>query len=332
MFNSYIKYKKKIFRKQHKNDKHSIDNGDFSYFHHMNTVENPNKKLILFVIVSMLTWGISWPSNKVLSNYGSAIDLGVYRYLLVILSMVFFFVFSKTSLKISKNGIVSVVVSGALMAVYNFTFLSGLQYGNPGAGGILVTTLNPVFAYGIGALLAWEKPRINEQIGLLFGLIAGLFLLNIWKDFSVFKNLGNTFFFLSAFIWAVISKINSKAADFGSPLAFSWWMYFATFLCLIPFANFHELKNMLSLNELKFWGNMLFSSVITTTLATTTYFIATSRIGAEKASSFIFLVPFTAGISAYFILGETLKWNTIVGGLFGIVAVYMLNRKKELKS
>ncbi|HRP54294.1 MAG TPA: DMT family transporter, partial [Fluviicola sp.] len=95
---------------------------------------------------------------------------------------------------------------------------------------------------------------------------------------------------------------------------------------------FHEMKNMLSLNELKFWGNMLFSSVITTTLATTTYFIATSRIGAEKASSFIFLVPFTAGISAYFILGETLKWNTIVGGLFGIVAVYMLNRKKELKS
>ncbi|HRP53195.1 MAG TPA: DMT family transporter, partial [Fluviicola sp.] len=126
----------------------------------MKTVENSNKKLILFVIVSMLTWGISWPSNKVLSNYGSAIDLGVYRYLLVILSMVFFFVFSKTSLKISKNGIVSVVVSGALMAVYNFTFLSGLQYGNPGAGGILVTTLNTVFAYGIGALLAWEKPRI----------------------------------------------------------------------------------------------------------------------------------------------------------------------------
>ena len=39
------------------------------------------------------------------------------------------------------------------MAVYNFTFLQGLKFGKPGAGGILVTTLNPIVAYGIGNIL-----------------------------------------------------------------------------------------------------------------------------------------------------------------------------------
>lgn len=293
----------------------------------MNEKQSPQSMLTLIMIISMIIWGISWPSNKVLTSFGTPVDLGVFRYGFVITSLLLLLIPLKTKLIISKKGIPFLLASGILMAVYNYTFLAGLKNGSPGAGGILVTTLNPVIAYGLGMLIDWKKPGRNEFIGLLFGIVAGLTLLKVWGNEDIFAKPGNLYFLLSALIWSVMSKFTSKSAKYGSPFAFTWWMYFVTLACLLPFCNFTAIGSLLHTSDMHFWGNVLFSSVITTTLATTTYFFATSKIGAEKASSFIFIVPFSAAIFSFSILGEQLAWNTIVGGLLGIAAVYMINKK-----
>ena len=74
---------------------------------------------------------------------------------------------------------------------------------------------------------------------------------------------------------------------------------------------------------------MIFNAVINTGLATTFYFYGTSKLGPEKTSSFIYIVPFAAALSSLFFIGETLQWNTIVGGLLAILSVYIINRKKK---
>lgn len=293
----------------------------------MNEKQNSQSMLTIVMVFSMITWGISWPSNKVLTSFGTPAVLGFFRYGFVIISLILLLIALKTKLVISKKGIPFLLAAGILMASYNYTFLAGLQNGNPGAGGILVTTLNPVMAYGIGMLVDWKRPTRNESIGLLFGIIAGLTLLKIWGSEDIFAKPGNLFFLLSALIWSVMSKFTSKSAKYGSPFAFTWWMYFVTLMCIIPFCNLSEIGTLIQTHDLRFWGNVLFSSVITTTLATTTYFFATSKIGAEKASSFIFIVPFSAAVFSFLILGENLEIHTIIGGFLGIGAVYMINKK-----
>lgn len=295
----------------------------------MNEQNGKNTPLTLAMILSMVIWGISWPSNGELSKFGSTVDLGFFRYGFVIISLIVVLLFLRTKLIIAKKGIPFILIAGALMAVYNTTFLAGLQHGSPGAGGILVTTLNPVVAYGLGMLVDWKRPSRNEVIGLSVGLIAGLILLKVWENKSIFDEPGNVYFLLSAIIWSVLSKFTSKSAKFGSPFAFSWWMYLVTFICILPFCDFGNVAALAGSNEPKFWGNVLFASVITTTIATTMYFFATSKIGAEKASSFIFIVPFTAALSSFAILGEAILPHTIVGGLLGIAAVFIINYKNK---
>lgn len=293
----------------------------------MNEKQSSQSTLTLVMILSMIIWGISWPSNKVLTSFGTPMVLGFFRYGFVLVSLILLLILLKTKMVISKKGIPFLLASGGLMAAYNYTFLGGLQNGSPGAGGILVTTLNPVMAYGLGMLVDWKRPTRNESIGLLFGVIAGLCLLKIWGSEDIFAKPGNLYFLLSALIWSVMSKFTSKSAKYGSPFAFTWWMYFVTLMCIIPFCDFTAIGELIQTTDLKFWGNVLFSSVITTTLATTTYFYATSKIGAEKASSFIFIVPFSAAVFSFAILGENLEIHTIIGGLLGIAAVYMINKK-----
>lgn len=299
------------------------------YFCCMKNPTNNNQSLTLAMIFSMMIWGVSWPSNGALASFGSAFDLGFFRYLFVVLSLLLVLFVLKQKIHIASKAIPFVVISGLLMAAYNYTFLAGLQHGSPGAGGILVTTLNPVITYGIGMLIDWRKPTRNESIGLFIGMCAGAVLLQVWENKSVFAEPGNIYFLLCAVLWSVLSKFTSKSARYGSPFAFSWWMYLVTLAFILPFNDFPKIAQLFQSTEWKFWGNVLFSSIVTTTFATTLYFFATSKIGAEKASSFIFIVPFTAALSSFLFLGEKIEVHTIVGGVLGIAAVFMINKRPQ---
>jgi drug/metabolite transporter (DMT)-like permease len=107
------------------------------------------------------------------------------------------------------------------------------------------------------------------------------------------------------------------------------WQYLITLLCLVPLADFHELQQALLITDKVFWLNLFFGSAIVTTGATTMYFYATTRLGAEKASSFIFLVPLAASVSSWLLLGERIQLHTAIGGVLGIVAVYMINKRRK---
>lgn len=285
------------------------------------------------MLISMVFWGLSWPSAKVISGYSNPIVLTAYRYSVVFLTLLPILFILKIPLKISRKGIPFVLISGFMLAFYSYLMFLGLSKGTAGAGGVLVTTLNPIMAYFLSLVIAKKKPNTNETIGLILGLLAGCVLLKIWVSFDVLFNSGNLYFLGSALIWSIMSRFTAKSNDYGSPFSFSLWMYLVTFLSLMPFLDFSSLRATFEIREIKFWGNVFFGGAIVTSLATTIYFYATSKLGSAKASSFIFLVPFSAALSSFLLLDEKLEIHTIFGGMLGIAAVYMIQRKiKEVKS
>ncbi len=279
------------------------------------------------MIISMALWGLSWPSSKFLTHYCTPANFAIYRYIIVIVTLLPGMLLMKVSMRIKLAGIPSVLASGVLLALYSFFFFKGLQKGAAGAGGVLVTTMNPIMAYMISILLSRQLPSKNETIGLALGILAGSFLLKVWdKPGAVFES-GNLYFLLAAFLWSAMSKFTSRGHLYGTSLGFSLWQYVVTLLCLLPILNVGEIRSVMHVKDSLFWGNLFFSSAIVTSLATTMFFYTTTRLGAEKASSFIFLVPFAAALSAWIFLGEHILPHTIIGGALGMTAVYMINRK-----
>lgn len=283
--------------------------------------------LLIGMLISMFLWGLSWPSAKVLSNYAHPINLSIYRYLIVILTLIPVFLYFKIPFKINPKAIPFFVTAGLLLAGYSYLLFKGLKIGTSGAGGVFVTTLNPISAYLIGIILSQKRPLKRETTGLILGLIAGCVLLKVWENADLLQTGGNLIFLLAAFMWASMSHLTARYKNFGSPLTFTFWMYVVTLIALLPFMDIADFEHSLQIRDVYFWGNIIFVGAIVTSLASTTYFYATSKLGSEKASSFVFLVPSSAAISSWFLLGEQLLWHTIVGGAIGILAVYLLNRK-----
>ncbi|WP_254153537.1 DMT family transporter [Chryseosolibacter indicus] len=290
------------------------------------TKEN-NQWFLTGMVLSMTCWGFSWASGKYLSLYGSPITISFFRFALTFISLFLILLFLKEPLKISRKGFLYLFIASGFISLYTFLFFKGLSVGKAGAGGVLVTVLNPIIAYAVILLMERRKPTRNEAIGLFIGLVAGAILLKLVTEASSIFNAGNIYFLLASLSWALLSLFTSKSSRFGAPLAFSFWMYGISMVSLFLFTGIDATLTTVSKADFTFWGNLFFSATITTSMATTFYFIATSKIGAGKASSFIFMVPFSAALGSWIFLNEVPEVHTIAGGLLGIVAVYIINKK-----
>jgi drug/metabolite transporter (DMT)-like permease len=287
----------------------------------------PKHLLVIGMVISMLIWGLGWPSAKILTNVASPLIIGFVRYIFTCASTFLILKFFKVPLSIAPSGYKYIAIASIILAAYSMLFFTGINYGTPGAGGVLVTTLTPIVTYFMAMLLAKRKPTRKEFYGLIIGIIGGIFLLKIWSNFSNILQAGNLFFISSSFTWAILSRFTSQSSKYGSPLAYTFWMYICATIILAFFVNYGETAIVVQQADTKFWLNMIFNAVINTGMATSFYFYATSQLGAERTSSFIYIVPFSAAISSYLLLGEVVLWNTIVGGILGVIAVAILNKK-----
>ncbi len=287
-----------------------------------------NRQLFLVgMILSMVCWGFSWTAGKIMGGYADPLTNSFFRFAVTFVSLFFILLFIKVPFTLNSKGLFDLIMSAILMSIYTFLFFKGLAAGKAGAGGVLVTVLNPIVSYGIMLIMARRKPTRNESIGLLLGVIAGVILLKLVTEADKIFNAGNIYFLLAAFCWAILSIFTSRASRYGSSVTFSFYLYGISALFMFLFAGWEGTQAVLAKADVVYWGNLFFSATITTSLATTLYFVATARLGASKASSFIFLVPFSAALGSWIFLDEIPQLHTIFGGLLGIGAVYVLNRK-----
>ena len=275
----------------------------------------------------MVIWGVSWSSAKVMASYGDPLSIAYIRFLIVVVSLVPVIKLMKLDFKMPRNSILHVLTAGFFLGCYSLAFFSGLKVGTAGAGGVIVTVLNPIMAFLIGTIVSRNIPSRKELAGLLIGVFGGAILLHLWDDWHYIMNDGNYLFVLGAFLWALMSKVTSKAKAFGHPFVFNFWMHVFVIILLTALIDFGALKQVFASADSVFWWNMFYFGTVNSTIATGCYLYATSEIGAEQASSYVFIVPLGAVLSTWLFLDESIELHTVIGGLLGLLAVFVINKK-----
>lgn len=281
--------------------------------------------LLILICVSMVFWGISWSSAKVLGRYGDALSVAFIRLLIVILMLLPTVKLMGLRFEIKKAGLKYLFGAAIFLGLYTTSFFRGLQLGNAGAAGVLVTVTNPLFAFLIGLILSKVVPKKMELLGLALGLLGGSLLLKIWDNSEAIFDPGNLLFIAASLLWALMSKMTSLSKPYTHPIVFSFWLHLTVPVLMIPFVDFADVINIFKNADSLFWWNMAYFGIINSSFATVTYLSATTVIGAEKASTFIFLVPVSAVLTSYFTLGEVIEWHTMIGMVLGVLAVMIIN-------
>lgn len=287
-----------------------------------------NTKIIFYIslVISMVFWGASWVHAKVLSDYITAQELIFYRYTLTTISLIPIMLYMKLSFKISMKNILIALISSVFLVLYSIFFFNGTKYGTAGLGGAFVTTLTPILTFVLLVLFFKKEFSKKDIFALFIGAIGVLTILNIWTfTLNEIFVIANLYFLLASVSWSGLTISNAKS-DKINPIVLTFYIYIMTtimgyIISDFPSGNIFEFDNI-------FWINLISVSILGTTIATSIYFTAITKLGTGEASSFIFLVPFNAIFLSYIFLDEPIYYTTIIGTILTILAVSMINKIK----
>ena len=276
----------------------------------------------------MATWGLSWTNGKILSQYCSSSILAFWRFFLSSIFMIPVLIFTKNNFTVPSDGIKYIIIGSILIFSYNIFFFMGSNLGFANVGGVFVPTLNPIITFILSIIIFREIIYKKDIIGLIFGICGGIIVLEAWTlSYSQMTANGNLYFLLASISWGIMSIVSGKSHKALATLTFSFWVYFiSSIFCFIMNIN-NDVLIVLDF-DLIFWLNLILLSIGAQVFGTTVYFIATTKLGPSKASSFIFIVPITAPMFSMTFIGEKLEISTIIGGIMTMTAVYLINKEK----
>ena len=280
----------------------------------------------MILLLSMTIWGLSWTNAKILSDYGPSSVLAFWRFFFSSITMIPVLWLTGNNFRVTRQGMKYIFTGAVFISLYNIFFFMGTNNGAASVGGIIVPTFNPIITFIISILLMKQVVYRMDIIGLILGFTGGVIVLQAWTLSleQIIAN-GNLFFICASVSWGIMSIISGRSHAHISTLSFSFWVYTISTLIYLG-ATWNKDILLIFTYDWIFWVNMFLLSVGAMVFGTTVYFFGTTRLGPEKASAFIFMVPVTALFFSVLLIGERLEITTMIGGMMTMIAVYLINK------
>jgi drug/metabolite transporter (DMT)-like permease len=249
-----------------------------SNLHACSSNKNSAFAFTLLMVISMIIWGGSWVSAKIMSERLTPEMLSFWRFFLSFVSFVPMLFFLRMPITFSKSGTLYSILGAIFISAYMYFFFRGLEHGLAGAAGVLVTSMMPLMTLLFTMTLFRKKASGRDIAGLVLGMAGAAVLLQLWS-FSTRDILqsGNLLFILCSALWALVTICSQRAAATISPYFFSFLTYGISTLLFLPSA-FSQGISVIFHEDAIFWLNLIFLAVISSNFATTIYFIAAERL------------------------------------------------------
>ena len=284
-------------------------------------------KFTIIMVLAMITWGYSWAGAKILGPYGDVSAKIFLRFFLASIALIPILFKYRIPFTVSKSGLQFILINAISLCSYNYFYFRSTHMGLAGVGGVLVTTLNPILTSTVVFCFVDKSVRFKDLIGLAIGFIGGSIIIRFWEmDLNLMIQSGSLFYILASFSWVSVTLSSQKSKNHIHFLSYSFWSFVVAAGFSFLFCNLSDIAITINYDRY-FWINILSLSIIVMSFANTMYFFASSKIGAIKASSFIFIVPLTAIIFSKILLDEPIRLTTLMGGSLSIIAIYLINKK-----
>jgi len=280
------------------------------------------------MVFAMITWGYSWVGAKILGPYGHVSTKIFLRFFFASIALIPILLKYHIPFRIDKKGFMFILWNSISLCSYNYFYFKSTHMGLAGVGGVLVTTLNPILtSLFVFSFLDRSSAKLKEFVGLIMGLTGGGIIMRLWEmDIALMISSGNIFYILASCSWVSVTIASQKSKTHIHFLTYSFWSFLSASLFSLSFCEIESISQTINYDSI-YWLNIFLLSIVVMSFANTMYFFASSKIGAVKASSYIFVVPLTAIIFSKIILNEQILYTTVLGGVLSVVAVYLINRK-----
>ncbi|MBI5249587.1 MAG: EamA family transporter, partial [Desulfomonile tiedjei] len=239
-----------------------------------------------------------------------------------------FAVYSRSLLRISPRDIgYFLVLGGVIMALVQFTYfytISKIQV----VAAILLQYLSPIIVAFFSMLFWGEKPTLFKFFSM-FLAIAGTYLVvgGYNLDLLRMNRIGILVGLASALLYSAYTLLGERATHRYAPWTVVFYsMLFAALSLNVFYAPFNYLWAGYTAEQ---WCWILYVVIIGTVLPFGLYFVGINYVRSTRAMITATLEPISAGIMAYFFLGERLEALQLLGSALVVAAITLLQLNRE---
>jgi drug/metabolite transporter (DMT)-like permease len=294
-----------------------------------NPVTSKRPYLLLVIIITL--WGLNFIISRFLCGLDpvrvSGVLFALFRYTLGAVTLIGVMAFQRKGPRAIREEIQPYRNLILLSALFSAIFVIGLhtstEFITSGTSSILVN-LNPIVVLVFGALFLKERLNLTKTVGFLLGLIGGLIFL--WTSITIVPGIefGVLLALISTFAWGAytITLHYLEGADrfvvITVTLVTSSLLLFSFLLVMLS----QGFVPILILDIYSLSG-ILFTGILSSGMGYVMYFTAVEALGATRASSFLFLIPFVSVVGDFF-LGEPPELVVLMAGVIAIIGVGLI--------
>ena len=278
-----------------------------------------------FPFLFVFFWSSAFVSGQIIVQSASPFASLSFRFIIVALGFIIFAkifnekIFVKKSL-IYQSAITGILFHGFYLGGVFFSYSVGLS----ATLSALIVGLQPVLTNILSGPVLKEKVTITQWVGILLGLIGTVLVigLDIGKSIPILGIIASIVALIgatTATIWQkkFTNKLSLSVNNFYQAVAAAIFLFLASLMFEVSYINFTT-SFILSMS----W------QIIMVSFGAFTILMYLIKIGtASKTSNLFFLVPPTTAVMAWFVLGEELYRNDLIGLMIASIGVFIATRK-----
>ena len=281
--------------------------------------------LNFFPFLFVFFWSSAFVSGQIIVQSASPFASLSFRFMIVALGFIIFAKMYNEKIFVKKSLIYQSAVTGIL---FHGFYLGGVFFsysvGLSATLSALIVGLQPVLTNILSGPILKEKVTFTQWMGILMGLIGTVFVigLDVGKSIPILGIIASIVALIgatTATIWQkkFTNKLSLSVNNFYQALAAAIFLLLASLIFEVSYINFTT-SFILSMG----W------QIIMVSFGAFTILMYLIKIGsASKTSNLFFLVPPTTAVMAWFILGEELYRNDLIGLMIASIGVFIATRK-----
>ena len=284
-------------------------------------------------LVTILIWGTTFISTKVLLDTLSPVEILFLRFSLGYLAL---WLAAPRRLRLTdwrQEGLFALAGLCGVTLYYGFEnlALSATRASNVG----VIISIAPFFTVLFSAVFLKEKrPGLRFFAGFLIAM-AGIMLISFNQEAVEIHPVGDGLAVLAAMIWAVYCLLSRRISELGYNVLLATrrtFFYVLLFILPLTFTQFSVSFPTILRPEILF--NLVFLGLGASALCFVTWNLAVGILGSVKTSVTIYIVPVITAVASALVLHEPLTPKVILGlalTLGGLVLSQNINQEKEQK-
>ncbi|MEZ5359392.1 MAG: DMT family transporter [Candidatus Zixiibacteriota bacterium] len=232
-------------------------------------------------------------------------------------------------IRISPRDKKTIILLGFIIVFLNQTvFLIGQRLTTSAHGG-LIFAITPIFVYLMAMKHLGEVWIPKKGFGIALA-VAGSAIIIFENGIQFKKDLlaGDIVIIIAVVAWAYYTVFGKPLVEKYGALRITAYTVGAGALMYVPVGLFFLLRTDLSHITPAGWWAQIYISVVTSVIGYSVWFWLVKHMEASRAAVLTNIQPVIAGILGYYILGEGISNQFVIGGIVILAGVYLTQRAK----